>query len=171
MSIDKNLLHLTEAEQREIQEIVASYPHPKAASLDALLLIQAKRRYISDDMLAAIATLIGISVAELDELATFYNLIYRKPVGQNVILLCDSISCWIMGRDAIECAIKQQLQIEVGETDREGQFTLLPIVCLGHCDHAPAMLINKQLYGDVTQDEVKSLLERHKHGETECSTP
>jgi NADH-quinone oxidoreductase subunit E len=170
MSIDKKHSPLDEAEQQEIRALVATYPHPKAAALDALLLMQAKHRYINDDVLAAVADLIGISIAELDELASVYNLIYRKPVGQNVILLCDSISCWIMGRDAVECAIKQQLQIDVGETDQRGQFTLLPIVCLGHCDHAPAMLINAQLYGDVTPDAVKSLIEAKKQRGAECST-
>jgi NADH-quinone oxidoreductase subunit E len=171
MSIGEIQSTLVEAERQEIRALVASYPHPRAAALDALLLIQGKRRYINDALLLQIAEVIGISSAELDELATVYNLIYRKPIGRNVILLCDSISCWVMGRDAVECALKDQLRIEVGGTDQDGEFTLLPIVCLGHCDHAPAMLINERLYSDVTSDSVKLILDEHKSGGPACSAP
>jgi NADH-quinone oxidoreductase subunit E len=92
-----------------------------------------------------------MSSAELDEVATFYNLIFRRPVGEKVILLCDSITCWMLGRDKLAAHIGERLGITAGETTKDGKFTLLPIVCLGACDHAPAMMIGDVFYGDVDE--------------------
>ena len=99
-----------------------------------------------------------MSVAELDGIATFYNLIYRKPVGDKVILFCDSVSCWIMGGDAVCAKIRAQLGIEPGETTSDNRYTLLPVTCLGDCDHAPAMMIGEDLHHDLTPDSVGDLL-------------
>ena len=108
--------------------------------------------------------LLGMSAAELDSVATFYNLIFRKPVGKHVIFLCDSVSCWIMGRERVCTQLHQRLGISPGETTQDGDYTLLPIVCLGHCDHAPAMLIDETLYGDVDAAQLDALFgpERRK---------
>ena len=81
--------------------------------------------------------------AELDGVATFYNLIFRKPVGRHVILVCDSVSCWMHGlRDAARPPASAPGHRSSGETTADGRFTLLPIVCLGACDQAPAMMVD-----------------------------
>jgi NADH-quinone oxidoreductase subunit E len=110
-------------------------------------------------VLAEIAALLGMSTAELDEVATFYNLIFRRPVGEKVVLLCDSITCWMLGRDALAVHITGTLGIKPGETTADGKFTLLPIVCLGHCDHAPALLLDGELHGDVTPAALDAMLQ------------
>ena len=86
---------------------------------------------------------------ELDGVATFYNLIFRKPVGRHVIMLCDSVSCWIMGYERLRAQPDDAAGHRLGETTADGRFTLLPIVCLGACDHAPAMMIDDDLHGDL----------------------
>jgi len=120
-----------------------------AAAIDYLRFLQAERGYISDETLAEAAGALGMSVAVLDEVATFYNLIFRQPVGRRVILLCDSAVCWMMGREALQRRIFERLGIGPGETTADGEFTLLPVVCLGACDKAPAMMVGEVLQGDV----------------------
>lgn len=149
---------LDRTERDAIVKLVAHYPTARAACIDVLKYVQQHRRYVSDTMLDEVAYLLGMSPAELDEVATFYNLIYRRPVGEHVILLCDSITCWITGRDGLARHIEQRLGIRQGETTCDGRFTLLPIVCLGHCDHAPAMMIGETLHGDVDTVRLDALL-------------
>lgn len=98
---------------------------------------------------------------DLGSIATFYNLIYRKPVGRHVILLCDSISCWIEGYESVRRALVARLGINFGETTADGRFTLLPIVCLGCCDRAPAMLIDGDLHVHLNPDNIAPALEKY----------
>lgn len=149
---------LSPEEVEAIEREVAHLPTPASAAIDALKIVQNARGWVSDESLAAIAALLGMSVAELDGIATFYNLIYRKPVGDKVILFCDSVSCWIMGGDAVCAKIRAQLGIEPGETTSDNRYTLLPVTCLGDCDHAPAMMIGEDLHHDLTPDSVGDLL-------------
>ncbi|WP_431604109.1 NADH-quinone oxidoreductase subunit NuoE [Candidatus Methylocalor cossyra] len=151
---------MTAAEVAAIQAAASHYPDPSAASIEALKIVQAQRGWVSDDDLKAIAELLGMSAAELDGVATFYNLIYRRPVGKKVIHYCDSVSCWMLGADRVRDHLAQRLGIGVGETTADGRFTLLPIVCLGACDHAPAMLIGETLYGDLDETALDAALER-----------
>ena len=142
---------LTVEEQDAIAELVSHYPTARAACIDAMKYLQSRHKWISDPLLNELAGVLGMSNAELDEVATFYNLIFRKPVGENVILLCDSITCWMLGRERLAAHIKERLGIAAGETTKDGKFTLLPIVCLGACDHAPAMMIGDAFFGDVDE--------------------
>ncbi len=149
---------LSIAERAAIAAMAAAQPTPHAACITALRHIQEQRRFISDDILAEIAGLLGMSTAELDEVATFYNLIFRRPVGETVIFLCNSITCWMLGQPALEAHLHKRLGIRPGETSADGKYTLLPIVCLGHCDHAPAMLAGETLHGDLTAAKLDALL-------------
>ncbi len=136
--------------------------HKRAASTDALKLVQKRFGYISDNHLAEVAAILGMTPAELDAVATFYNLIFRRPVGRHVILLCDSVACWVMGEAAARAQLRDRLGIKPGETTADGRFTLLPIVCLGHCDHAPAMMVDEDQYGDLNAARLDEILERYK---------
>ena len=110
--------------------------------------MQRHRGWVSDEALADVGVFLRVSVDELDTLATFYNLIYRRPVGRHVILVCDSMVCWVLGYERLVRALEDELDVELGGTTADGRFTLLPIVCLGACDQAPAMLIDDDLHGD-----------------------
>jgi NADH-quinone oxidoreductase subunit E len=149
MSTVDALSRLTRDERAAIAGFIAHYPTARAACIDALRHVQKCRNWVSDPVLAEVAALLGMSTAELDEVATFYNLIFRKPVGENILLLCDSITCWMMGRDDLATHIGDRFGIRPGETTTDSRLTLLPIVCLGHCDHAPALMVNDTLYGDI----------------------
>ncbi|NHO33686.1 NADH-quinone oxidoreductase subunit NuoE [Acetobacter fallax] len=133
----------------DIAALVREELHPRGASVAALRLVQARFRWISTAHLREVAELLRMSVEDLDGIATYFNLLFRKPVGQHVIMLCDSVSCWIMGREHLCAHLCRTLGIRPGETTEDGAITLLPIVCLGHCDHAPALLVNETLHGNV----------------------
>jgi NADH-quinone oxidoreductase subunit E len=117
---------------------------------------------VPDEALHDIGELLGMSVADLDGIATFYNLIFRQPVGRHVIYLCDSVSCWIMGGDRQCRHASERLGVQSGETTADGRFTLLPIVCLGACDHAPVMMIDDDLHLDLTPEKIDQILGGYK---------
>jgi len=150
---------LTAEERQEIEGELARYPTKRAVCIDAMKIVQRHRGWVSDESLRDIGELLEMSAADLDGLATFYNLIFRKPVGRHVVMLCDSVSCWIMGYERMREHLISRLGIQFGETTPDNRFTLLPIVCLGACDHAPAMIVNNNLHGDLDLDKIDKLLE------------
>jgi NADH-quinone oxidoreductase subunit E len=153
---------LTEEEKKEIQEEIRQYPYPEVACIDALKIMQQHRGWVSDDSVKDIAQYLGMSNEEVDSVATFYSRIYRKPVGSNVILVCDGISCMIMGYESLYEYISKKLGVRFGETTSDGIFTLLPISCLGDCDHAPAMMINNDHFNMLTVEKIDELLGKYK---------
>ncbi|WP_138476053.1 NADH-quinone oxidoreductase subunit NuoE [Dyadobacter bucti] len=150
---------LTTEEITEIDHEISLVPFRKAAAIEALKVVQQHRGWVSDESLRAIAGHLEISPEELESVATFYNLVFRRPVGRNVILLCDSISCYVMGYQKIYGYIRDRLHISFGETTPDGRFTLLPNACLGTCDHAPALMINNELFRDLTEDRLDEILD------------
>jgi NADH-quinone oxidoreductase subunit E len=153
---------LSQEEIEEIEQEAALLPVRRAACIEALKIVQRHRGYISDESLHEIAGFMEMSVEDLDSVATFYNLIFRKPVGRHIILLCDSISCYVMGYQSIYEHLQEQLKIKFGETTADNRFTLLPNCCLGTCDHAPALMINNELYRDLTADRLTEILLEYK---------
>jgi NADH-quinone oxidoreductase subunit E len=147
---------LSDIELAEINAELAHVPIPAGAAIDALKIVQAHRGWVSDESLTAIARHLSMSAEELEGIATFYTLIFRRPVGEKVILLCDSVTCWIKGYEKIQQQITQKLGIELGETTTDQRYTLLPMTCLGACDKAPVMMIGDDLYENL---DVHSVLE------------
>jgi NADH-quinone oxidoreductase subunit E len=147
----------------EIQEITAEMGHYEdktAASIEALKIVQKHRRWVSDHSLVAVAELLEISTAQLEGVATFYNLIYRQPVGKTVIHYCNSVTCWMMGAEQVREHLCRHLNVKLGEMSADGEYTILPIVCLGACDHAPVVMVGNQLKLDVTDNAVNEIFER-----------
>jgi NADH-quinone oxidoreductase subunit E len=151
---------LSESEIAAIEEECAHLPDRQSAAIDALMIVQEHRGWVSDTSLFAIARLLGMSAEALDAVATFYNRIYRQPVGRHVVMLCDSVSCYIMGADRLAEEVKAHLRIDFGETTPDDRFTLLPIPCLGACDHAPTMLVGEELILDVQGDRLDEIFGR-----------
>ncbi len=152
---------LTEEERREIEEEAGHYEQKRAASIEAMMVVQRHRGWVSDESLEEIGRLLDMSTADLDGVATFYNLIFRKPVGRHVIFICNSVSCWVMGYEAVRQHLMDRLGITLGGTTADGRFTLLPIVCLGACDRAPAMMVDDELHGPLTPERIDDILEKY----------
>ena len=153
---------LTEQERERIRAEAAHYDNPQAACVEALKIVQENYRWVSDEHLKEIAALLDMSPEALDSVATFYNLIFRKPVGEKVILLCDSVSCWILGYEDICAHLKARLGVELGETTADGKFTLLPMACLGTCDRGPAMMVGNDLYRNLDDEKVDEILSLYR---------
>ena len=143
---------LSVEEINEIAAETAHYPKREAGCIDALKIVQRHRGWVSDESVRDIAVHLGMSATDVDSVATFYNLIYRKPVGRHVITICDSVSCWIMGYGRLRDRLCGELGVPLGGTTTDGRFTLLPIVCLGACDRAPAAMVDGDLHGDLDPD-------------------
>jgi NADH-quinone oxidoreductase subunit E len=152
---------LSDHERERIEEDARLHEHRRAAVSEALLIVQESRGWVSDEAVEDIAQVLGISREEVEGIATFYELIFRKPVGRHVIMICDSVSCWITGEERITGHLKQKLGVELGGTTQDGSFTLLPIGCLGACDTGPAMMVDGELYDRLTPDRVDEILADH----------
>ena len=150
---------LSTSELTAIDAELCHVPYKSAAAIDALKIVQAERGWISDASLRAIARHLEMSAAELDGVATFYNLIYRRPVGEQVILLCNSVSCWIKGCDRMQERISELLSVDLGETTADNRYTLLPVTCLGACDKAPVMMVGDNLHEDITEQALAAIFE------------
>ncbi len=116
--------------------------------------------WLTDEALVEAAELLGLSPLQVEELATFYEMIYRRPVGRHVIHVCDSISCWSMGGETLLGQFEKLLGIQAGGTTDDGAFTLLPCSCLGNCGNAPAVMVGERQYGPVLPDQAPSLLSK-----------
>lgn len=149
---------LTDIERNAIEQELAHYPDKRAACVEALRVVQKHRAWISDESLKDLAQLLEMTPEELDGVATFYNLIFRKPVGRHVVFVCNSISCWVMGHEEIRKRLETRLGIRFGETTSDGCVTLLPIVCLGACDHAPVMMVDENLHDDLTPGKAEEIV-------------
>jgi NADH-quinone oxidoreductase subunit E len=153
---------LTEEEEREIESKVRHYGEKRAACTEALGIVQRHRGWVSDEGIKDVAQILEMTPDEVDGLATFYSLIFRKPVGRHVILICDSVSCWMMGYEDLHEHLRSRLGIDLGETTPDDRFTLLPVACLGACDRAPVLMIDDDLHTDLDPDKVDEILERYK---------
>lgn len=139
------------------------YQDKSNAGVDALKIVQKSRGWISDETLTDIAGYLGVSPAGLDDVATFYNRIYRCPVGKHVVLVCDSVSCWIVGYEPVRDHILRSLGLaSLCETTADGMFTVLPAACLGACDRAPVMMIDDTLYCNLTADKIDDIVASYR---------
>ncbi|MGH8493077.1 MAG: NADH-quinone oxidoreductase subunit NuoE [Moraxellaceae bacterium] len=146
----------------EIEHAIGHYPDPRAASIDALKIVQKEHGWVPDGAIPAIAELLGIPASDVEGVATFYSLIFRQQVGRNVIKLCDSMVCYVNGHEQVLDTIKANIGIGLGETSADGRFTLLPICCLGNCDKGSTMMVNDDTHGGLTPENVIGLLEEYK---------
>jgi len=143
-----------------LQEQIAKAEQPRELAVDIMLALQRHFGHLSDEALEEGARLLGMTPLELEELATFYDFIYRKPVGKFVIHVCDGVVCWMNGYDRVVDYLCEKLEIQVGETTEDGLFTLLPTACIGYCDLSPAMLVNGRPYGPLTPEKIDDILNK-----------
>ena len=151
-------MSLSDDERREIDAALPHYPDRRAAAATAMRVVQRRRRWLSDEALADLGEYLGMSVEELDSLATFANMLFRRPVGRHIVLVCDSFACWSLGYAELREAIQKQLGVGLGETTTDGRFTLVSVECLGSCGTAPVLMVNDEYHENVTPQHVDRLL-------------
>ena len=140
----------------------AAIAHPHELIVDQLRAIQAHHGWVPDDGVLLTAETLGVLSIEVEEVATFYDKIFRREVGKRVIHVCDSICCWSTGAEMITEHLKKSLDIRLGETTADGQFTLLPSCCLGACGEAPAMMIGLTTHGFLSTEKINDILQRER---------
>jgi NADH-quinone oxidoreductase subunit E len=145
---------------KTLQSKIAKVEHPRELAVDTMFVLQNYYGYLSDEALEEGAQLLGMTPLELEELATFYDFIYREPVGRYVIHVCDGVVCWMNGCESVMDYLSKKLAIKPGETTEDGLFTILPTACIGYCDLSPAMLINGRPYGPLTSEKIDDILQR-----------
>jgi NADH-quinone oxidoreductase subunit E len=152
---------LSDQEKREIEAEFRFYPDHESACIEALRVVQRHRGWVADETVMDVADFLQLSPEQVDGVATFYNLIFREPVGKHVVLVCDSVSCWITGYGRLQRHLSERLGAQLGETSADGRFTLLPMACLGACDHAPAIMVDEDLHGDLSPEKLDAILEQY----------
>jgi NADH-quinone oxidoreductase E subunit len=150
------------AENRaRFDEIVTRYPpdRRRSAVLPALYLAQQQQGYITANAIRHVAELLGITRADIADVVSYYTMFYTRPVGKFVLNVCRTLSCALNGAERVTEAICEHLQIQPGETDRSGTFTLLEAECLGACDRAPVVMVNDTWHECQTPETVRELLD------------
>ena len=136
----------------------ASLAHPREMTIDVLRAIQDENGWVPDAGVELAASILGLSPLQVEEVATFYDKIYRSPVGRRVIHVCDSICCWSRGGEAAYGYLQQKLGVKPGGTTEDGVFTLLPTCCLGGCGRAPSIMVGRKFYGKLTVEELDRVI-------------
>ncbi len=139
---------------------IAAAEKKREKAIDVMYALQGHYGYMSDEAVVEAAELLSMTPLELEELATFYDFIYREPVGKYVIHVCDGVVCWMYHEGSVFDYLCRKLGVKTGEITRDGLFTVLPTACIGDCHHAPAMLVNGEFFGALTPELIDEILER-----------
>jgi NADH-quinone oxidoreductase subunit E len=146
---------LTPERRAKLDDILTKYPpdRKRSAVLAALYLVQEQQGYLTGNAMRHIAPLLDLAPAEVEDVATYYVMFYREPVGKFVLQVCRTLSCALNGAERVTEALSEKLGIGVGETDAAGMFTLLEFECLGACDRAPVVMVNNELWHECLKPE------------------
>jgi NADH:ubiquinone oxidoreductase subunit E len=146
----------------EIEMLVAKYGRERSALLSILHEIQKKYRYISEYAQQEVARMLDIHPVEVYSFISFYAFLNSEPKGRNIVRICKTISCDMVGKTAVVKAIERELGIEIGGTTKDNKFTVEYANCLGLCDQGPAMAINDRVYVKLTPEKAVKLLSEVK---------
>lgn len=142
-----------------LTEIIARWsPVGRSGLLPAMIEAQEKFGWLSEETLTQIANGLNVPLAEVYGVADFYAHLYTHPVGKIIVRVCDDVPCYLAGSEKIIASLEDRLKIRVGETTPDGQYTLEVVPCLGHCDHAPVVMIGNQVHQDATATDLANLI-------------
>src|SRR5215210_1159942 len=161
MPYEDGKVFVYEPENRaRLEEIAKRYPPEgrKSAILPALYLVQRQIGYVSLSAMQHVATVIGCTAADVEDVVSFYTMFYTRPVGKFVVQVCRTLSCALNGAERVTEAMSATLGINAGETDPSGTFTLLEVECLGACDRAPVVMVNDAWHECVDPNDIGRLV-------------
>lgn len=147
--------------QKFVQELVAKHGSQRNSLIPVLQEIVAVDRFLSEDAMLAVAQEFGLSAAEVFGAASFYTFLDTVPRGENIIRVCKTISCHMKGKEYVIEALEEALGVKIGGTTVDGKFTLLTANCLGWCHKGPVMLVNNDVYPEVTPQSAVALLDKY----------
>jgi NADH-quinone oxidoreductase E subunit len=145
----------TPERRAKLDEIISKYPpeRKRSAVLAALYLVQEQVGYLTGNGMRHVAGILDLTPAEVEDVATYYVMFYKAPVGKYVLQVCRTLSCALNGAERVTEALSEKLGIKVGETDASGLFTLLEFECLGACDRAPVVMVNNEHWHEKVKPE------------------
>jgi NADH-quinone oxidoreductase E subunit len=145
----------TPERRARLDDMLTKYPpdRRRSAVLAALYLVQEQSGYLTANGMRHVAEILGMTPAEVEDVASYYVMFYREPVGKYVLQVCRTLSCALMGAERVTEALSEKLGIKVGETDPSGMFTLLEFECLGACDRAPVVMVNNEQWHERLKPE------------------
>jgi len=144
--------------QSLIKDLADKHGRKRESLLPVMQGLVQREKYLSEYSMIEIAREMDLPAAEVYGTATFYSFLETKPIGKYIIRVCKTITCSMKGKNQILLAIKDMLKIDVGETTTDKKFTLLETNCLGWCHKAPALLINDEVYTEVTPEKIRDIL-------------
>ncbi len=147
-----------------IVDLIAEYrsrPRPESQLIAVLHRVQSQFGYLAEAHLDAVAQLMQIPAAKVAGVASFYHFFRLKPRGKFVINVCLGTACYVKGADRVAEKLTEELGITWGETSKDGVFTLEGARCLGTCGLAPVVMVDNQIHGNITPDQVPALLEKY----------
>jgi NADH-quinone oxidoreductase E subunit len=150
---------IPEQAKQRMRDIAARYPVARSAVMPALYIAQQEEGYISNEALEAVAEAIGLTVDDVESVATFYTMYYRQPPAKKIIKVCTSISCYLRNCDALVSHFEQRLGIKRGEISTDGNYTLLTAECLASCGTAPVLQVNDEFVENVTLEMADALID------------
>lgn len=151
----------------KVDGFIKKYPPGRQASavLACLDLAQRQHGWVPQAAIEHIASILDMAPMRVTEVASFYTMINRKPVGKYLLQVCGTTPCWLCGSNDIFAAIKEETGGGVGQTSADGLFTVMEVECLGACVNAPVVQVNDDYYEDLTKENVKAILRKLKSGE------
>lgn len=152
----------TPERRAKLDDILTKYPpeRKRSAVLAALYLVQEQDGYLTASGMRHVAGILGLTPAEVEDVATYYVMFFKEKVGKYVLQVCRTLSCALNGAERVTEAISEKLGIKPGETDPSGMFTLLEFECLGACDRAPVVMVNNEHWHEhATPESCSKLLD------------
>jgi len=150
---------LTEELKQKFDSLLSRYPETNAALLPVLDLAQRANGYLSVEVMDSVADHLKLPATKVYEVATFYTMLHKKPVGQYHIQVCTNIACSLMGAETIYEYLKKRLAIDKGEVTKDGRFSLEEVECLASCGTAPMMQINDDYFEELTPEKIDRILD------------
>jgi NADH-quinone oxidoreductase E subunit len=150
---------ISEQAKQRMRDLASRYPVARSAVMPALYIAQQEEGYITQDALQAVAESIGLTVDDVESIATFYTMYYQQPPGKKVIKVCTSISCYLRNCDALVRHLEERLGISRGETTADGNYTLMTAECLASCGTAPVLQVNDEFVENVTLEMADALVD------------
>ena len=147
-------------------EVIRSFERKPGNLIPALHAVQAAAGYLSEEAMLEVAEWLNVPVSDVYGTATFYTLFATKPKGKYIVRLCDSPPCHIEGSNAIMAAITEELGIKPGETTEDGNFTFEIVSCLGLCGVAPAIMVNEDVYGNLSPEMIGDIFLKYRKKES-----
>jgi NADH-quinone oxidoreductase E subunit len=150
---------ISEQSKQRMRDLAVRYPVARSAIMPALYIAQQEEGYITQDALQAVAEAIGLTVDDVESVATFYTMYYQHPPGKKVIKVCTSISCYLRGCDTLVSHLEKRLGIKRGETSTNGNYTLMTAECLASCGTAPVLQVNDEFVEKITIEMIDALVD------------